>query len=115
MNLIGSGVVFHVPSFFKELDELEAKGLQGVHDRIFVSDRVQINLDLHAAVDGLEEVELGGKLAQPSASSPPSVSGTPEGKVALTLHLYSSQDRDDWQRYRAVLQHQSCQKRHSTR
>jgi adenylosuccinate synthase len=30
MNLIGSGVVFYAPSFFKELDELEAKGLEGV-------------------------------------------------------------------------------------
>lgn len=59
MNLIGSGVVFHAPSFFKELDELEAKGHQGVRERILVSDRCQINFDLHAAVDGLEEVELG--------------------------------------------------------
>ncbi|KAK0615312.1 Adenylosuccinate synthetase [Bombardia bombarda] len=58
-NLIGSGVVFHVPSFFKELSELEAKGLTGVRDRILVSDRCQVNFDLHAAVDGLEEVELG--------------------------------------------------------
>ncbi|ORY67658.1 Adenylosuccinate synthetase [Pseudomassariella vexata] len=63
INLIGSGVVFHVPSFFKELKELEDKGLAGVRDRIFVSDRVQIDFDLHAAVDGLEEVELGeGKI-----------------------------------------------------
>jgi adenylosuccinate synthase len=59
MNLIGSGVVFHVPSFFKELAALEEKGLQGVYDRIVVSDRVQIALDLHAAVDGLEEKALG--------------------------------------------------------
>ncbi|KAF2966333.1 hypothetical protein GQX73_g7212 [Xylaria multiplex] len=59
MNLIGSGVVFHVPSFFKELETLEAKGLTGVRERILVSDRCQVNLDLHAAVDGLEEVELG--------------------------------------------------------
>ncbi|OIW26867.1 Adenylosuccinate synthetase [Coniochaeta ligniaria NRRL 30616] len=59
MNLIGSGVVFHAPSFFKELDELEAKGLEGARKRILVSDRCQINFDLHAAVDGLEEVELG--------------------------------------------------------
>lgn len=58
-NLIGSGVVFHVPSFFQELDELEAKGLAGVRGRILVSDRCQVNFDLHAAVDGLEEVELG--------------------------------------------------------
>ncbi|KAI5919038.1 Adenylosuccinate synthetase [Camillea tinctor] len=58
-NLIGSGVVFHVPSFFSELAELSAKGLTGVNDRILVSDRCQVNLDLHAAVDGLEEIELG--------------------------------------------------------
>ncbi|KAF4445439.1 Adenylosuccinate synthetase [Fusarium austroafricanum] len=60
MNFIGSGVVFHVPSFFKELDELEAKGLPSVHDRILVSDRVHIILQMHIAVDGLEERELGG-------------------------------------------------------
>ncbi|KAB5542468.1 Adenylosuccinate synthetase [Coniochaeta sp. 2T2.1] len=59
MNLIGSGVVFHAPSFFKELAELEAKGLQGAGQRILVSDRCQVNFDLHAAVDGLEEIELG--------------------------------------------------------
>ncbi|KAF7561851.1 hypothetical protein G7046_g2275 [Stylonectria norvegica] len=60
INFIGSGVVFHVPSFFKELKELDDKGLANVYDRIFVSDRVHIDLDLHAAVDGLEEIELGG-------------------------------------------------------
>ncbi|KAK3934999.1 adenylosuccinate synthetase [Diplogelasinospora grovesii] len=59
MNLIGSGVVFHVPSFFKELATLEEKGLTDVHNRILVSDRCQVDFDLHAAVDGLEEVELG--------------------------------------------------------
>ncbi|KAL6856546.1 Adenylosuccinate synthetase [Trichoderma novae-zelandiae] len=65
MNFIGSGVVFHVltlsfsPSFFSELRELEEKGLVAVHDRILVSDRVNILLDMHMAVDGLEEMELG--------------------------------------------------------
>lgn len=50
------------PSFFQELEELDAKGLPNVYDRILVSDRVHIDFDLHAAVDGLEEVELGGGL-----------------------------------------------------
>ncbi|KAJ4211394.1 Adenylosuccinate synthase [Fusarium solani] len=59
MNFIGSGVVFHVPSFFSELQELEDKGLVAVHDRILVSDRVNVLLDMHVAVDGLEERELG--------------------------------------------------------
>ncbi|RYP77974.1 hypothetical protein DL771_000833 [Monosporascus sp. 5C6A] len=62
LNLIGSSVVAHIPSFFKELDELEQKGLSNVHDRIFISDRVHIDLDLHIAVDGLEEVELGAEV-----------------------------------------------------
>ncbi|KAH7261526.1 Adenylosuccinate synthetase [Fusarium redolens] len=58
MNFIGSGVVFHVPSFFSELQALE-ENLTAVHDRILVSDRVNVLLDLHIAVDGLEERELG--------------------------------------------------------
>ncbi|KAK3191271.1 Adenylosuccinate synthase [Lecanicillium sp. MT-2017a] len=60
INFIGSGVVFHVPSFFKELKELDEKGLPSVYDRIFVSDRVHIDLQMHVAADGLEELELGG-------------------------------------------------------
>ncbi|KAJ2893418.1 putative Adenylosuccinate synthetase [Zalerion maritima] len=61
INLIGSGVVVHVPTFFSELATLEKKGLKNVHDRLLVSDRCQIDFDLHTAVDGLEEVELGAK------------------------------------------------------
>ncbi|KAI3574977.1 P-loop containing nucleoside triphosphate hydrolase protein [Fusarium oxysporum f. sp. albedinis] len=60
MNFIGSGVVFNVPQFFKELQDLSDKGLEAVHDRIRVSDRVHIDLQLHIAADGLEEQELGG-------------------------------------------------------
>lgn len=51
----------HVPSFFQELQNLETKGLKGAQDRIFISDRAHIVFDLHQLVDGLEEVELGGK------------------------------------------------------
>ncbi|KAL1870553.1 hypothetical protein VTK73DRAFT_2561 [Phialemonium thermophilum] len=58
-NLIGSGVVFNVEAFFKELGELEAKGVPRVHERIHVSSRCHINFSLFAAVDGLSEVELG--------------------------------------------------------
>jgi adenylosuccinate synthase len=59
MNLIGSGVVVHVPTFFSELDTLASKGLEKVHERILISDRCHVNFDLHGAVDGLEERELG--------------------------------------------------------
>ncbi len=59
-NLIGSGVVVHVPSFFEELIDLEKKGLENVRERIFISDRCHVVLDLHTRVDGLEEQELKG-------------------------------------------------------
>lgn len=35
--------------------------MKGAQERIFVSDRAHIVFDLHQLVDGLEEVELGGK------------------------------------------------------
>ncbi|KAI8206864.1 Adenylosuccinate synthetase [Colletotrichum sp. SAR 10_66] len=58
--LIGSGAVVHVPTFFKEMADLEAKGLKNIRDRLLVSDRCHIITDCHIQVDGLEEQELGG-------------------------------------------------------
>jgi adenylosuccinate synthase len=55
VNLIGTGCVVHIPSFFKELDALEQKGLQGVRERILISDRAQICFDLHQVVDAISE------------------------------------------------------------
>ncbi|KAK4501082.1 hypothetical protein PRZ48_006888 [Zasmidium cellare] len=58
INLVGSGCVVYVPGFFKEIETLEAHGIS-TKDRILVSDRCHVDLDLHTKVDGLEEVELG--------------------------------------------------------
>lgn len=58
LNLIGSGVVVHVPSFFYELENIQKKGLDTT-DRIFISDRAHLVFDLHQKVDGLEESALG--------------------------------------------------------
>ncbi|TFK23454.1 adenylosuccinate synthase [Coprinopsis marcescibilis] len=58
-GLIGNGVVVHIPSFFAELDALEAEGLDCTN-RLFISDRAQLVFDFHQIVDGLKEVELGG-------------------------------------------------------
>ncbi|RMD41098.1 hypothetical protein DV735_g4046, partial [Chaetothyriales sp. CBS 134920] len=55
VNLIGTGTVVHIPSFFKELAALEDKGLQGVRDRILISDRAHVCFDLHSVVDGISE------------------------------------------------------------
>jgi adenylosuccinate synthase len=59
INLVGSGCVVHIPSFFKELEALEKHGLN-TQGRIFISDRAHVVFDIHQLVDGLEEVELGG-------------------------------------------------------
>lgn len=48
-----------MPSFCEELADIEAKGIKDARDRIHVSNKCHINFDLHAAVDGLEKVELG--------------------------------------------------------
>lgn len=59
VGLIGSGVVVHIPSFFAELDALQAQGLDCT-SRLFISDRAHLVFDFHQIVDGLKEVELGG-------------------------------------------------------
>lgn len=59
INLIGSGCVVHIPSFFEELETLQKKGLD-TNDRIFLSDRCHLVFDIHQICDGLKEAELGG-------------------------------------------------------
>lgn len=61
LNLVGSGCVVHLPSFFKELKTLEEKGLTGVRERIKISDRAHVCFDLHSVVDGISEDILKGR------------------------------------------------------
>jgi adenylosuccinate synthase len=56
--LIGNGVVVHLSSFLKELDALEAQGID-CKGRVFISDRAHIVFDFHQAVDGALEQRLG--------------------------------------------------------
>jgi len=57
--VIGNGVVLHLPSFFKELENLEAQGVN-TSGRIKVSDRAHLLFDFHQIVDGLRESERAG-------------------------------------------------------
>lgn len=59
LNLIGSGVVVHISSFFKEMNTLIGKGLGNVKDRVFLSDRAHLVFDFHQMIDGAEESALG--------------------------------------------------------
>ncbi|OTB01985.1 hypothetical protein M426DRAFT_323067 [Hypoxylon sp. CI-4A] len=61
INVIGPGVVLHVPTFFSELATIEKKGVKNPQQRLKVSTRCALNLDLHAAADRLREGQLGKK------------------------------------------------------
>lgn len=56
--VIGNGVVVHIPSFLKELDGLEASGID-YKGRVFLSDRAHLVFDFHQEVDGALEMRLG--------------------------------------------------------
>jgi len=58
VSLIGNGVVVHLPSFFKEIEVNESKGLK-CEGRLFISNRAQLVFDYHQLVDGINEVNLG--------------------------------------------------------
>lgn len=50
-----------IPGFFKEIDNLEAKGVSCT-GRLLVSDRAHLLFNLHQDVDGLREAELAGDM-----------------------------------------------------
>ncbi|EDO32382.1 predicted protein [Nematostella vectensis] len=55
MNVIGNGVVIHIPQFFEELEKLEAKGIPEWKDRLIISERAHLVFDLHQEADKLKE------------------------------------------------------------
>jgi len=53
--IIGNGVVLHIPTFMKEIEANEEKGIKGMKERIKISNRTHIVFDHHQHVDGLME------------------------------------------------------------
>ncbi|RXW12364.1 hypothetical protein EST38_g13492 [Candolleomyces aberdarensis] len=89
-GLLGNGVVIHLPSFFAELDALEAQGLDCT-GRLFVSDRAQLVFDFHQIVDGLKEVELGGSsIGTTKKGIGPAYSGKASRSGLRIHHLFDS-------------------------
>lgn len=58
MNIIGNGVVLHVPTMFKELQKLADGGIDW-KGRLKISDRAHLLFDFHQTIDGLQENRLG--------------------------------------------------------
>lgn len=101
-NLVGSGVVVHVPSFFEELENLEKKGLD-CRSRLFLSSRAHLVFDFHQRTDKLKEAELSenkksigttGKGIGPTYSTKASRSG-------LRVHHLVNQDPKSWEEFKA--------------
>ncbi|RLV94586.1 Adenylosuccinate synthetase [Spathaspora sp. JA1] len=100
-NVVGSGVVVHVPSFFQELENLEAKGLD-CRDRLFVSSRAHLVFNFHQRTDKLKEAELSvnkksigttGKGIGPTYSTKASRSG-------LRVHHLVNPSPEAWEEFK---------------
>eukprot|EP00933_Yihiella_yeosuensis_P072450 TRINITY_DN80832_c0_g1_i1.p1 TRINITY_DN80832_c0_g1~~TRINITY_DN80832_c0_g1_i1.p1 ORF type:complete len:546 (-),score=106.88 TRINITY_DN80832_c0_g1_i1:228-1865(-) len=57
-NLIGNGVVVHLPTLMRELDDLKEFDPRAV-ERVFISTRAHILFDTHQIIDGILEAEQG--------------------------------------------------------
>ncbi|EFA75090.1 adenylosuccinate synthetase [Heterostelium album PN500] len=55
--ILGNGLVIHLPTFFKEVEGLKAKGIK-YENRLFISDRAHLVMDVHQIVDAMKEQEL---------------------------------------------------------
>ncbi|EGV64505.1 Adenylosuccinate synthase [Yamadazyma tenuis] len=105
LNLIGSGVVVHVPSLFEELENLEKKGLF-CRDRLFISSRCHLVFDFHQRTDKLKEAELSatkksigttGKGIGPTYSTKASRSG-------IRVHHLVSEEPGAWDEFKVRYQ-----------
>ncbi|GMG19189.1 unnamed protein product [Ambrosiozyma monospora] len=99
-NLVGSGVVVHLPSFFEELHKIEAQGLN-CDGRLFLSSRAHLVFDFHQRVDKLREAELStnkksigttGKGIGPTYATKASRSG-------IRVHHLVSDEPESWKEF----------------
>ena len=59
-NVIGNGVVVHLPTLFEELRQLD-DGTDASLERLVVSSRAHVLLDAHRVIDGMIEDEKRGR------------------------------------------------------
>lgn len=55
-SILGNGVVIHVEQLFDEIEKNEKKGMKNWEERLIISDRAHLVLDIHQFVDGRSEV-----------------------------------------------------------
>ncbi|CAH0400598.1 unnamed protein product [Chilo suppressalis] len=108
-SVIGNGVVIHLPGLFEELKKNELKGMQDWQDRLIISDRAHLVLDLHQQVDGLQEAEKGKnslgttkKGIGPTYSSKASRNGIRIGDLLGDFNLFEEKFRTIAESYKRM-------------
>lgn len=104
LNLVGSGVVVHLPSFFDELAKIENQGLK-CRDRLFLSSRAHLVFDFHQRVDKLREAELSNKkksIGTTGKGIGPTYS-TKASRSGIRVHHLVSDEPDAWPEFETRL------------
>lgn len=104
LNLVGSGVVVHLPSFFDELEKIENQGLK-CRDRLFLSSRAHLVFDFHQRVDKLREAELSNKkksIGTTGKGIGPTYS-TKASRSGIRVHHLVSDEPDAWSEFETKL------------
>lgn len=104
LNLVGSGVVVHIPSFFDELEKIENQGLK-CSDRLFLSSRAHLVFDFHQRVDKLREAELSGNkksIGTTGKGIGPTYS-TKASRSGIRVHHLVSNEPGAWEEFETKL------------
>ncbi len=105
-NLIGSGVVIHIPSFFSELQNIVDKGVN-VDNRLFISDRAHLVFDFHQITDKLRENELSNSKTTKKAKIGTTGKGigptysTKVSRSGLRVHHLVNDEPNAWAEFEA--------------
>ncbi|KAK9461825.1 Adenylosuccinate synthetase [Lipomyces oligophaga] len=98
VNLVGSGVVVHVPSFFTELEKIQAQGLN-TDGRLYVSSRCHLVFDVHQRADALREAELSkGALGTTGRGIGPAYMTKAE-RSGIRVHHLVSEEPGAWEEF----------------
>ncbi|EGF84495.1 hypothetical protein BATDEDRAFT_32828 [Batrachochytrium dendrobatidis JAM81] len=91
-NIVGNGVVVHLPSFFQEIETTVSKGIK-VAGRLFLSSRAHLVFDFHQIVDGLKEDELGrGSIGTTKKGIGPAYSSKASRSGLRVHHLFEFEE-----------------------
>ena len=110
VNVIGNGVVVHLPAFFEEVSKTESKGIT-VGNRLLVSSRAHLVFDFHQIIDGIREGELqkgGNDLGTTRRGIGPCYSSKASRSGLRVHHLYHFEEFEE--KFRKMVANK--QKRH---